>query len=173
MINRIDNDFVVFDLEQYLVGESANQGSPHRPVYDRILFRVFLNRSNALVNSAQEIIAKLTVTFVVPLDGVLGVQIGFRRESRLHFFLFRRRSRTSGHGFAAEGSFRCSRLRRSNSLRWADVKGTDVGSAAMLSQISSINSRRFLTLKLRMSSIRTLMEPFCVQMRCVIQQFLN
>ncbi len=167
MINRVDYDFVVFHLEHYLVGKSANQRSSHLLMYDRILFRIFLNRCDALVNLAQEIIAKFAVSFVVPLDGLLGVEISFWRESRLHFFLLRRRSRTSGQGFAAEGSLRCSRLRRSNSLRWADVKGIDAGSAAMLSQISSINSRRFLTLKLRMSSIRILMPSFCVHMPCL------
>jgi hypothetical protein len=81
----------------------------------------------------------------------LCVEISFRREPGFHFFRFCSRLRTSAHGVAAEGSARCSVLRRSNSLRCAEVSGIASLSEAMLSQISSITSRRFLTLRFKIS----------------------
>ena len=66
---------------------------------------------------------------------------GFWCEPGPHFFLFWRRSRTSDHGVAADGSARCSRLRRSSSRRCAAVSGMASSSDAMLSQKSPQSAR--------------------------------
>jgi hypothetical protein len=75
MIDCIDDDFIIVDLKDNLVWKPANQGTPHLSMNDRILLRVLLNRSDAVIDFPQEIVTKFAVSFVVPKDRILSIQI--------------------------------------------------------------------------------------------------
>jgi hypothetical protein len=149
--NRVDHvwrrDLIVIHAEDHQIRESAHDLAPQVQEYYARKFWPLLDLLECLFDAIQELIAQSGSLRFVSRFGFVEIGFGFRRDNdRQCHGLLRNRAFTSSHGAPAAGSSRCASSRACKSYFCASVRGTASGSAAKLSQSSSISEMRSSTL---------------------------
>ncbi len=150
-----DHDVIVEPIEDP-VWESNQKGPPGISMDHRIQGGLCGNALKRGLKRCQKLIAEARTPAFVPQKRF--VDIGGRcrtNDDGRHSLRLRMLRKTSSHGMPVGPSRSSSSSRRSNSSRWALVRGIPCGVARRLSQSSSISRNRSSVLRLAISTVPT------------------
>src|SRR5262245_9373342 len=153
-VETADDDCpLTFEDVEDAVGESAQERSANRSVYDGEALWKAGDGGDALIEDSPEILSEAHAALGVPEVSLLDVGSSLRSKANLVGHEPRwSLARTSSQGVVRLGSPSCRASLRSSSARWAAVTGSCSGVAAMLSQIFSARGTRSGTLSGSISS---------------------